>query len=258
MQRNRLPIGVFDSGVGGVSVLRELVRLMPGESYIYLGDSKNAPYGTKSHEEILHHASECADYLVGRNIKALVVACNTATSVCIEPLRKRYPDMPIVGIEPAIKPALECADNSTVAVMATPLTLKEDKFLRLVESSGAGERIVPLPCPGLMEIVEKGLSDKTEAYKYLEELFKGMPVPDAIVLGCTHYPFLKAILKSILPSVRIYDGGEGTAKQLKRLLDAGGISNPDLSGGTVKFENTLKDESRNKLAQLLLEYKEEL
>ena len=112
MQNNNLPIGIFDSGVGGVSVLKELVSLMPGENYIYLGDSKNAPYGTKSREEILENSLACTQFLADRGIKALMVACNTATSVCISELRKIYPNMPVVGVEPAIKPALEDKNNS--------------------------------------------------------------------------------------------------------------------------------------------------
>ncbi len=253
MHKQSLPIGVFDSGVGGVSVLKEMRRLMPNENYIYLGDSKNAPYGTKSREEILHHAVSCADYLADKGVKAVVVACNTATSVCIAPIREKYSHMPVVGIEPAIKPALECADNSVIAVMATPLTLKEDKFTKLVESNGASSRIIPLPCAGLMEIVERGLSDKTEAYEYLDKLFKSIKKPDAVVLGCTHYPFLKGVITSILPHVRIYDGGLGTAKQLKRLLESDGLLNPSCELGTVVFENTLGDAKKNDLERSLLE-----
>ena len=252
MQKESMPIGVFDSGVGGVSVLREMLRLMPNENYIYLADSKNAPYGTKSHKEILLHATTCADYLVSCGVKALVVACNTATSVCISPLREKYPDMPVVGIEPAIKPALECKENTTIAVMATPLTLKEEKFSNLVEAYDASSRIIPLPCPGLMEIVEKGILGKTEAYAYLDKLFKGIQRVDAVVLGCTHYPFLKGVISSILPHARIYDGGLGTARQLQRLLEADGILNSSQGNSSVVFKNTLDDEGKNDLALYLL------
>lgn len=253
MQKESMPIGVFDSGVGGVSVLKEMLTLMPNENYIYLADSKNAPYGTKSHEEILIHATNCADYLVSQGVKALVVACNTATSVCIAPLREKYPDMPIVGIEPAIKPALECKENTMIAVMATPLTLKEEKFAKLVEVYDASSRIIPLPCPGLMEIVEKGLLGKGEAYEYLDKLFKSISDVDAVVLGCTHYPFLKGIISAILPHARIYDGGQGTARQLNRLLEAEGLLNPSQGSSSVVFKNTLDDESKNDLALYLLE-----
>ena len=255
MHKESLPIGVFDSGVGGVSVLREMLRLMPNENYIYLGDSKNAPYGTKSHEEILYHATACAEQLLKDGIKALVVACNTATSVCIEPLRQKYPYMPVVGIEPAVKPAIECEENALIAVMATPLTLSEGKFINLVDSCNASSRIIPLPCPGLMEIVEKGISGQNEAYEYLDELFRSIPQVDAVVLGCTHYPFVKHIISEVLPNIRIYDGGLGTARQLHRLLEKDGLLNPAEKGSEVVFKNTLNDESKNDLARSLLEGK---
>ncbi len=257
MQKENLPIGVFDSGVGGISVLRELVRLMPGENYIYLGDGKNAPYGTKSHEQILGYANSCADYLVEKGIKALVVACNTATSVCIDHLRKKYPDMHVVGIEPAIKPALECAQNSVIAVMATPVTLSEKKFASSLERCDCDKRLVLMPCPGLMEIVEEGLYESKAAYEYLKELFGDEQKPDAVVLGCTHYPFLKNAIESVLPGVRIYDGGEGTARRLKQLLEKDGILNPSPEKGTVEFENTLDKSDAISLARRLLECEED-
>ncbi len=244
-------IGVFDSGVGGVSVLRELTRLMPNEKYIYMGDSANAPYGTKTKEEIFNYATGCAHYLADNGVKALVVACNTATSVCIVDLRLTYSHMPIVGIEPAIKPALKEKANKKIGVMATPLTLKEDKFNRLLDSFNTSKTVVPLPCPGLMELVERGLSESEEAYKYLSELFEGLYDMDALVLGCTHYPFLKSTIRKILPAVRIYDGGEGTARQLKRLITESGIAAMPESGGKVEFINTLNDKNQNELAKLL-------
>lgn len=244
-------IGVFDSGVGGVSVLRELTRLMPDENYIYMGDSANAPYGTKTKEEIYKCATSCARYLADGGVKALVVACNTATSVCIEDLRKTYSHMPVVGIEPAVKPALKEDANKKIGVMATPLTLKENKFSRLLDSLHTSKEIIPLPCPGLMELVERGLSESEEAYKYLSELFEGLEDMDAVVLGCTHYPFLRNTIKRILPLVRIYDGGEGTAKQLKRLITESGIAAPYGQNGKIEFINTLNDKNQNELARLL-------
>lgn len=252
MLKENMPIGIFDSGVGGVSVLRELVRLMPDENYIYLGDSKNAPYGTKSHEEIFHHAQSCARYLADKPVKALVVACNTATSVCIEALREEYPHMNVVGIEPALKPAMEENDRPVTAVMATPLTLKEDKFRRLFKEYESKGTVIPLPCPGLMELVEKGLGDSRECYDYLKRLFENIEPPDAIVLGCTHYPFVKENLRRLLPDVKIYDGGEGTAKQVKRLLLLDKLLNTSGKKGSVVFENTLFDENINSLARELL------
>jgi len=257
MQKNNLPIGVFDSGVGGVSVLRHLIRIMPNENYIYLGDSKNAPYGTKSHEEIFLHAQECASQLLQTGIKALVVACNTATSVCIDNLREKYEGTIVVGIEPALKPAVTSKKGATVVVMATPLTLKETKFKRLCETYGSQSTIIPLPCPGLMELVEKGAADENETRQFLEKCFSGIDLisVDAVVLGCTHYPFVQDSLKAILPNATIYDGGEGTARQVKRLLEkADLLTDRDYPGG-VEFQNTLNNEKVNKLAKKLLNQK---
>ena len=257
MQKKNLPIGVFDSGIGGVSVLRHLIRLMPNENYIYLGDSKNAPYGTKSHEEIFLHAESCAKYLHDNNVKALVVACNTATSVCIDDLRRKYKDIPVVGIEPALKPAVTAKENSSVVVMATPLTLKETKFARLCETYGKEADIIPLPCPGLMELVEEGETNSAKTKEFLQKCFSGIDVKkvDAIVLGCTHYPFVKDSLAELLPNAAIYDGGEGTARQVERLLKQDNLFTDRTDKGEVVFENTLGDEDINKLAKKLLNIK---
>jgi len=255
MQKQELPVGVFDSGVGGVSVLKELVRLLPNEDFLYLGDSKNAPYGTKSYEEIFTHAEDCARYLIDKGIKALVVACNTATSVCIDDLRTKYSaSMPIVGIEPALKPAVNVKKNPTVVVMATPLTLKEKKFASLCLDYGKEANIISLPCPGLMELVEEGHTMDKETLEFLEKLFKEANIhnPDAVVLGCTHYPFVKDAIKELYPEVEIFDGGEGTARQLKRLLETNGLLKESTLPGKIHFENTLGSEETNILAQKLL------
>ena len=252
MKKQNSPIGVFDSGVGGVSVLRSLVHTMPDENFIYLGDSKHAPYGTKQAAEIKKYALECAGYLVEREVKAIVVACNTATSVCIAELRSIYPDMPIVGIEPAVKPAVEDKQNKRIGVMATPLTLKENKFRTLLSMLDDGSRVKPVPCPGLMEIVEDGLYAGQCAYDYLEKLFGKDIEFDALVLGCTHYPFLKGAINKLFPNVRIYDGGEGTARQLKKLLTDANLLHTPGDGGCTEFINTSDSIEQNELAQKLL------
>ena len=255
MQKQNQPVGVFDSGIGGVSVLKNLVHLLPNENFLYLGDSKNAPYGTKSHEEIFVHAEDCARYLISKGVKALVVACNTATSVCVEDLRDKYShSIPIVGIEPALKPAVNSAEHPVVVVMATPLTLKEKKFASLCEKFAARAEIIPLPCPGLMELIEAGHISDEKAEQYLKECFlkTGVSSFDAIVLGCTHYPFVKDIIARLHPEAKIYDGGEGTARQLKRLLEQDNLLTESNLPGTVIFENTLGSGEINNLAQRLL------
>ncbi len=256
MHKSNLPIGVFDSGVGGVSVLRELVRLMPNENYIYLGDSAHAPYGTKSHDEIFAHAVECADYLVSKDIKALVIACNTATSVCIDALRRKYPQIPVVGIEPALKPAVKAKQGSNVVVMATPLTLKETKFAKLCRDYEDEANIIPLPCPGLMELVEQGFTKGEKAELFLTECFEDIDTMsvDAVVLGCTHYPFVRETVEKLMPNAHIFDGGEGTARQVKRLLEENGALSKDCDQGIVVFENTLGNDDINALARKLLTF----
>lgn len=224
-----LPIGFFDSGLGGLSVLREAVAIMPGEDYIYFGDSKNAPYGTKSPEEIRVLSLNNAHMLYKQGIKALVVACNTATSAAITALRETYSDIPVIGIEPALKPAVSIGPHPKVVIMATPLTVKGRKFHELLGRYEDEADVTALACPGLMEFVEEGKLDGPDVEDYLKKLL--LPVKDrkidAIVLGCTHYPFLKRAIRGIVgPGIRILDGGEGTARQLKRRLKEAGLLKP--------------------------------
>ncbi len=250
---NSLPIGIFDSGVGGVSVLRHMLTLMPNENYIYLGDSKNAPYGTKSREEILTCASQCADYLISKGVKMLVIACNTATSVCIDSLRQKHKDINVVGIEPALKPAVMIGGFPTVAVMATPVTLKEQKIKKLMKQYSSECTIIPMPCPGLMEIVEDGKAESEECEEYIRNIFRGIDKLDAVVLGCTHYPFVSGMIRKVYPDIKIFDGGEGTARQVQRLLEKDNLLTDSKTKGSVIFENTLLDDRINNLAQKLLD-----
>ena len=164
------PVAVFDSGMGGISVLRELVKIMPNEDFIYYGDSANAPYGTKSLEEVRTLTCQHARDLFESGAKGLVVACNTATSAAVRVLREKYPYIPIVGIEPAVKPAVKSAEHPIVLVMATPMTIKEQKFQKLMERYKGEAEIIPLPCPGLMNFVERGDLDGEDLRQYLQEL----------------------------------------------------------------------------------------
>ena len=250
-----LPIAVIDSGVGGISVLRELMRIMPNENYIYYGDSANAPYGEKSRDEVLFITQRNFEYLKGLGIKALVIACNTATSAAVKTLRKDNPDMPIIGVEPAIKPPAFMLQNPRVLVMATPLTLREKKFCELVERFADKEEIIPLPCPGLVELIERGELDSPELDAYLSALFAPYREQkiDAVVLGCTHYPHVRESIAKHLPlGTLILDGGEGTARHTqKRLTDLGLISN-SYKAGTVKIINTSSDPRLAVLSKKLL------
>lgn len=248
-------IAVIDSGVGGISVLRELVEIMPNENYIYFGDSANAPYGTKDKNLVLEITRRNLELLKTMQIKALVIACNTATSVAIKALRKENPEIPIIGIEPAIKPPAMELEHPRVLVMATPLTLREEKFLTLVDQFSHMEEIIPLPCPGLAELIETGKLDSPEIDNYIKNLF--LPYAnqkiDALVLGCTHYPHIKnVILKHISPKIKIYDGGHGTAIQTKRKLEELELTRESTGGSQVVFLNSLDNPELIELSKKLL------
>ena len=210
-------VGVFDSGVGGISTLAEMTRLMPRERFLFYGDTANAPYGTQPREAVLGYVRHVMEQLLARDVKAVAIACNTATAVAAAELRATY-DLPIIGIEPALKPAHELRHGGSILVLATPMTLRLEKFRRLMARYGEGA--VPLPCPGLMELVEREAFDQAE--RYLREHFSpyDMQSVDAVVLGCTHYVFLRPVLSRILPdTVRVLDGNLGTARQLRRVLE---------------------------------------
>lgn len=228
-------IGVFDSGVGGVGTLAQMTRLMPHERFLFYGDTAHAPYGTKSRETVLGYVREIMAHLIERDVKAVAIACNTATSVAAAELRAEY-DLPIIGIEPALKPAHEARHGGSILVLATPMTLRLEKFQRLM--SRYGEGAVPLPCPGLMELVERESFD--QAGRYLEEHFSPYDLNkvDAVVLGCTHYVFLRPVLREILPdTVRVLDGNLGTARQLRRVLEERGMLRAS-GEGSVTFETS--------------------
>lgn len=252
MNTKSLPVAVFDSGVGGISVLRELVRLMPGENFLYFGDSANAPYGTKDVLQVRQLTLSAAEMLLQRGIKALVVACNTATSAAINALRERYPELIIVGIEPALKMAADLFPTGNIGVMATPVTLREEKFAMQAERF-SGIHLQKIPAPGLVELIEQGKTNHPETRQLLETLL--LPYVgklDALVLGCTHYPFVSALLSQILgPETLLLDGGAGTAKQTRRCLIEANLlwDGP----GSVQIENSNADPALLQLSMKLLQ-----
>jgi glutamate racemase len=256
MEQDNRPIAVMDSGVGGISVLREMVRIMPHENFIFFGDSANAPYGTKSTEFVRDLTVDHVNSFLDRGAKAIAIACNTATAAALKDLRGLYPDLPMVGIEPALKPAVEANPGGRVLVMATPMTIREQKFNHLLSRFEDRATIYPLPCPGLMDYVEAGKFDSPELYKFLEELlwdYRNGEV-DAVVLGCTHYPFVRKAIATVLgPDVEIFDGAEGTARELKRRIEAAGVQNKDEKyKGTVVFENSDPTPKKMALCKKLL------
>jgi len=235
-------VGVFDSGVGGISVLRALTRLMPHESFVYYGDSANAPYGEKSRDQILRRSRDIVDMLLDEGCKAIVIACNTATSAAAAQLRQEL-SVPIIGMEPALKPAALMEGEGKVLVMATRVTLALPKFETLMERFG--QDAVRVPCPGLMECVEAGELSGPKVEGLLSELLKpwlNTPVK-AVVLGCTHYPFLRpTIARFFPPQVHLVDGNLGTARQLRRRLEEGQLLS-DGPGGKVRFLSSLEGEA---------------
>lgn len=241
MQRKNAPIAVFDSGLGGISVLKELVCCMPQEDFLYFGDSENAPYGPRSTDEVKRLTCSNADMLFSKGCKALVVACNTATSAAIDVLRKTYCDVPIIGIEPALKPAVLEHDHPNVLVMATEMTLKEEKFRLLMESYSDQAMIYRLPGPGIVESVERGIVDGPELNHYLAEIlapYRKIRI-DAVVLGCTHFPFVRqAILRNLGQPASVYDGGSGTARETRRRLMEAGLLTERKEAGKVELTNS--------------------
>lgn len=235
MDQTRNPIGVFDSGVGGISTLRDIIRELPREHLIYYGDIANAPYGTKSTGEVIACVRRVVDHLLSERIKALVIACNTATGAAAATLRAEL-SIPVIAMEPALKPASEKREGGSILVMATPLTLQMEKFNLLMSKYGDGA--VRVPCPGLMELVEQ--QDDAAALDYLRRLFSRFDLNhvDAVVLGCTHYVFLRDMIRSLLPAhIAITDGNAGTARQLRRVLAAGGLLN-ESGEGRLDFETS--------------------
>ena len=249
---DKRPIGIFDSGMGGVSLLRDARLLLPKENFIFYGDNKNAPYGDRTEEEILSLTSAAADYLVEHGVKALVLACNTATSASINILRRKLA-VPVVSIEPAIKPACESAGEGKVFMLATAATTRLARYRALLERMPHPERVINIGLSGMVARVERG-ETAIGAYddildRYLAPYFG--ETADAIVLGCTHYVFAgeairEYFLRRFKGECRLFDGNRATARQLGRVLEHNGLLNPD-GRGEVAFTTS---GNREKLAPI--------
>ena len=229
-------VGVFDSGLGGISVLRALVAELPGEDFRYFGDSAHAPYGEKTEAEVLELSRGIAERFLADGAKAIVIACNTATSAAAATLRAAHPDVPIVGIEPALKPAARAFPRGRILVMATEMTLHLDKYHELARAWGGECEVVPVPCPGLAARIERGDLDAPDLAKMIEDLVGGYAgTVDAVVLGCTHYPVERALGEG----VAFFDGGAGTARQLRKRLSEEGLLSASGRPGRVSFASSL-------------------
>lgn len=255
MNERDKPIGFFDSGVGGISVLKEAIKLLPKEDFVYLGDSKNAPYGTKKVDEVITLSFSAVDFLLKHEVKAVVVACNTATSAAIDALRQKYGSIPIIGIEPALKPAVELNKQGKIIIMATPMTLSESKFYSLMKSYEKELEIETVPCAGLVELIEEGILEGEQIEEYLKSKLNPYMSSKiaSIVLGCTHYPFIKkSLLKILGAETTIIDGSLGTAKQLKRQLKENGLLSRKEHIGKVEIFNSLYKKQILELSYKLL------
>ena len=262
------PIGVFDSGLGGISVVRQIVQDMPHERVLYFGDSANAPYGTKTPQEVRRLSFDIMERFMSQGVKAVVIACNTATSAAVNALRDHY-DIPIIGMEPALKVACDRGDTAAgdgpaparhmpqhVIVAATPLTLREHKFAALMDRFKANNMISPQPCPDLVEIVESGrLCDHDLVMRTLHRYFDGYDLPsiDSVVLGCTHFVFYRDYLRELLPSTTaIIDGNRGTVRHLGMVLESLGKLAPEEMDGGVEIANSDSGERIAALSRELL------
>ena len=244
------PIGVFDSGLGGISLLRNMRALLPREAFIYYGDETNAPYGTKSEEEILSLSRRDVAFLLDFDVKAVVIACNTATSAAAKTLRAEM-SLPIIGIEPALKPAQLERREGAIAVLATPATLRQRKFRDLMQLYGEGA--ISVPCPGLMEFAERGELTGERLRMYLSRLFQPYTNAkvEAVVLGCTHYIFLKRAFGAFFPGVPLIDGNEGTVRQLIRRLKESDLLAPQDAQGGVELLSSGNGEALQTMRRLL-------
>lgn len=234
------PIGVFDSGVGGLSVLRDIRRELPAEDLIYVADSGYAPYGDRPPTYVQERAIAIVEFLLSQGAKAVVVACNTATGTAVAALRERFA-VPIVAIEPAVKPAVARTKSGVIGVIATTQTLGGQKFSALVEAHAGGVRVLSQPCPGLVERVEAGELASADTRSLVEQYVRPLVEQgaDTIVLGCTHYPFLSdAIQAAAGPGVTVIDSAVPVARELRRRLEVDGLLAPGGQAGSEQFWTT--------------------
>lgn len=235
-----MQIGFFDSGIGGITVLYEALKIMPHEDYLYYADTENVPYGIKPKNEVRKYIIDAAEFIAKHGVKALVVACNTATSIAIEDLRNRY-DFPIIGMEPAVKPAVEKHQESSkrVLVTATPLTLKEEKLKNLITKLDSEHIVDLLPLPGLVDFAEKFEFDEQAVLPYLKEQLSGYDMDnyETVVLGCTHFPLYRDMFSKLIPErVDIIDGNTGTVKNLNNKLEL--MNRTNEGSGKISFYNS--------------------
>jgi glutamate racemase len=250
------PIGIFDSGVGGLSVLRAVHAQMPDEAVIYFGDQAHVPYGPRPLDEVCAFSEEITRFLLAEGAKLIVVACNSASAAALPTLRKTFPDVPFVGMEPAVKPAVEQTRSGVVGVLATPATFQGALYASVIERFAQGVTVLQDTCPGLVAQIEKGALEAAETEAILNEALQPMLAQgiDTVVLGCTHYPFVIPLIERIVgPTVRVIDPAPAVARQVGRLLDAGGLRRVTRANAALTYYTSAAAESLSLLLPVLME-----
>ncbi len=255
MSDKNSPIGIFDSGVGGLSVLRAIRAQMSEESILYLGDQEHIPYGPRPMEQIRGFSVAITNFLLERDAKLIVVACNTASAAALKYLREKFPDVPFVGMEPAVKPAAETTQTGKVGVLATPATFQGALYTSVVERFANGVELFQNTCNGLVQQIELGDLNGSETHRILEDALHPMLEKniDTVVLGCTHYPFVIPLIQEIVgEKVRVIDPAPAVAKQVKRLLEAGWTKSELSERGEVRFYTSGTPDALKSLLPVLL------
>jgi glutamate racemase len=234
---NSSPIGIFDSGIGGLSVWREIAQQLPREDTIYFADQIHIPYGPRSLQEIRMFSEAIARFLLARGCKLIVVACNTASAAALKYLRATFPGIPFVGMEPAVKPAAETTRTGVVGVLATPATFQSELFASVVERFANGVQLINQVCPGLVEQIEAGCLTTPATLALLDQFLSPIRAAraDTIVLGCTHYPFVIEAIRQLAPGVNVIDPAPAVARQVERLLRERGLRCDAARAGTGRF-----------------------
>ena len=249
------PIGIFDSGIGGLSVLKEIRRLLPHETILYLADQAHVPYGPRPIQQVRAFAEGISHFLLDKGVKTIVVACNTASAAALYHLRNTFPDIPFVGMEPAIKPAAESTKSGVVGVLATPATFQGELYASVVSRFANGVDVLQDTCPGLVNQIENGDLSSIKTRKILQEALAPMLERgiDRIVMGCTHYPFVIPIIEEIVgPQVEVIDPAPAVARQTTRILQTHGLYNTEKNLGQIRFFTTGKSGSLIRLLQKLI------
>lgn len=248
------PIGIFDSGIGGLSVYREVRKLLPGESIVYLSDSIHLPYGDKPIQDIRDYTFTVSDFFIRYPVKVIVIACNTASAAALHPLRKAFPHILFVGMEPAVKPAAERTSTGKIGVIATVATFQGDLFRSVVDRFAGDTEIIAQPCPGLVQLIEAGKWNDAET----EIMLRGWLEPmvsagiDRLVLGCTHYPFVSLLIQKIIgPDIELIDPAPAVARQVKRVLEAGNLLSSEGQAVSDRFLTTGNKADFDRAARLL-------